>query len=345
MSLCNTYFGKEREDLTYQDIVDYFVVAKEESDKIEFKSFSDRETLKKQYDPVCRTISAFLNSAGGILIWGAPAGEKPEGRDEKIFEGDLEPINEVLEQDGLISKVSDLIEPLTNNIKVKILENEGTCVCVFEIDRDFHTAHQFRNTYYMRMDGQTRAAPHHYIEALMKQVKYPDLGGYLKVKTFGPDKMGIKVTVRIVIFNFSQFQNETNLTLALTSPQGIFQRTLSAPIDNRYSLDGHQFILENVKEILHFGSPFIHDESIIFQNGILDKNDFKAELVLNFGGKLSPMKISIYKLIFSGNVDLNNLDDTIVTERKENISMSEYQVQLGISKDKQIEKILGRKPE
>ena len=27
----------------------------------------------------------------------------------------------------------------------------------------------------MRLDGQTRNAPHHYIEALFKQIKFPNL--------------------------------------------------------------------------------------------------------------------------------------------------------------------------
>lgn len=232
MSLCKTYFGKEREELTYDDIENYFTEAKEESDKIEFKSYSDRGNKADLYDPVCKTISAFLNSAGGILIWGAPEGQEEEGKKEKVFRGDLAPIDFKLEQDALVSKVSDLINPLTNDIKLKILDKEDKYVCVFEIDKSIHTAHQFKNIYYMRLDGQTRIAPHHYIEALMKQIKFPNLEGYLKINSFNRDMSNrlppnnvfiYKLSVALVIYNWSKIQNELNLSILLLCDKHPFE--------------------------------------------------------------------------------------------------------------------------
>lgn len=350
MSLCNTYFGKEREDLTYQDIVNYFLEPKEESDKIEFKSFSDRENLKKQYDPVCRTISAFLNSAGGILIWGAPAGKEIEGKKEKIFKGDLAPINEVLEQDALVSKLSDLINPLNNNIKVKILPNEDTCVCVFEIERDFHTAHQFKNTYYMRLDGQTRAAPHHYIEALMKQVKYPDLGGYLKINSFnqdrsnrflGPNMESYILNLSLTIFNWSIVQNELNLNVSMACDKYAFNNyTIGSPLATGYSYanSGHILLISDANNVLHYGFPFVYSQTIIISKPIIAQFS-NFEIILMFGGRYSPMKTSTFEIDLR-RYNTESLSDIIIN-KKLNAFMSDDVEEKGITKKNQLDDLLG----
>ena len=98
------YFGKDLNDLSYEDIVDFFAVEKEESDKIEFKAFHpDFGNFNKNLEGVIRGICAFLNSNGGILIWGAPLGQKVDER--VIFQGALSPVTELKEKDSLISKI------------------------------------------------------------------------------------------------------------------------------------------------------------------------------------------------------------------------------------------------
>jgi len=59
--------GKSLRDLSYDDIADYFSSAREESDSIEFKSWSAENS---KWDPIYTGVTAFLNSTGGILIWG-----------------------------------------------------------------------------------------------------------------------------------------------------------------------------------------------------------------------------------------------------------------------------------
>ena len=63
----NQYFGKNLEDLEFQDILDFFIIEKEESDKIEFKAFHSKfGNFNKNLEGVIRGICAFLNSNGGI---------------------------------------------------------------------------------------------------------------------------------------------------------------------------------------------------------------------------------------------------------------------------------------
>ncbi|MNK82667.1 Divergent AAA domain protein [compost metagenome] len=69
----HNYFGKDLEALTQNDLTDYFSTVKEESDKIEFKAYHQQYgNFNKNIEGVIRGICAFLNSNGGLLIWGAP---------------------------------------------------------------------------------------------------------------------------------------------------------------------------------------------------------------------------------------------------------------------------------
>lgn len=90
MIYTENYFDKKRiEDIAYDDLVSYFAIEREESDKIEYKSFviDDGESLKQKEKGIIKSITGFLNSDGGLLIWGAPVGQKVEGKKEKVFTG------------------------------------------------------------------------------------------------------------------------------------------------------------------------------------------------------------------------------------------------------------------
>ena len=103
MNYAESYFGKSLDSLAYQDIEDFFKEAKEESTRIEFKSYAaGRGKFKDKLLGVIEGLCALLNSEGGILIWGAPEGQKIDGKKEEIFQGTLSPVDELKEKDGLI---------------------------------------------------------------------------------------------------------------------------------------------------------------------------------------------------------------------------------------------------
>lgn len=340
MEYSQLYFNKNLNDLIIEDIKDFFSQSREESDKLEFKSFSSRGNYEEMFNGICKGICAFLNSEGGLLIWGAPKGKIPVGKKEKAFEGDLEPINLILEKDALISKISDRITPLPSRLKVRIIEHLESCLCIFEIDKSEYSPHQFNNTYYMRIDGQSRPAPHHYVEALFRKVKYPNLEGFIKINETGTLRDDYFLNISIIVFNFSQLQNETNLTVSLICDLGYFKNHRADILGKRYNMNGHQILLENTQEVLHFGNPFYEDDMLIFPKEGISQNNNRANLILTFGGKTSPMKSSEYVLDFN-NIDGNN-PNMIIFQMNENVLTSEKQNQLGISKDEQLKIILGR---
>ena len=339
MNYSKSYFNKNLIELNYQDIIDYFIEEQEESDKIEFKSFVEQHgNFNSKLEGVIRGICAFLNSDGGILIWGAPIGEKLENRKEKVFKGELSPVNELKEKDALISKISDSITPLPIGINVKVLEKENLYVYVFEVQKSEYKPHQYKNTYFVRLDGQTKPAPHYLIESLFKQIKYPNIEGYIKPTLIFYDGTNVFLDIEIFILNFSQFQNEEKVFIRLMSPQGVFTRSTSQGYDELYYNRGHYLNIKDLAEILHFGAPHIHRERIQYS-----PYEREAELILMFGGKTSQLKTSKYKLdITKMNLSNPKNPNYLFTELIENKLNAELQDELGDTKEEKLKRILER---
>lgn len=339
MNYSKSYFNKNLDELIYQDIVDFFVEEKEESDKIEFKSFAEQHgNFNSKLEGVIRGICAFLNSEGGILIWGAPIGEKIEDRKEKIFKGELSPVNELKEKDALISKISDSITPLPIGVNAKMLERDNLYIYVFEVQKSEYKPHQFKNTYYARLDGQTKPAPHYLVESLFKQIKYPNIEGFIKPTKISHNGTNLFLDIEIYLFNFTQLQNEEKAFFRLMCPQGIFTRSLNLNHEEMFGYDGHLLIFKDFIDILHFGAPNVHSEKIRF-----NAHTREVELILMFGGKNSPLKTSKYKLDLS-RMDLNNPNNPnyLFTEILENKTNADGQAELGITKEDSLKKLLGR---
>ncbi|WP_024769758.1 ATP-binding protein [Aquimarina macrocephali] len=336
------YFGKYLNDLVYQDIVNFFVQEKEESDKIEFKAFhSTFGNLKKNQEGVIRGICAFLNSNGGILIWGAPLGKKAD--DRTIFQGALSPVTVLIEKDILISRISDSITPLPININVQIIEHSGSYLYIFETQISNYSPHQFKNTYWARLDGQTKPAPHYLVEALFKKISYPNIEGYINLDRFGLLPTGQSyLDISIYMFNFSELQNAHNLTYRLMCGQSIFAGSLDQDTSQHYILDGHMYVHKDFNDILHFGAPDRNTQRLIFDLEQLgDNHNYEMDLILTFGGKRSPLKLSEYKLDFSGPIASVN-PVGLFSSRKENILMSDHQKEIGSTRENQLDSILKR---
>lgn len=335
------YFGKNLEDLEYLDVANYFVEEKEESDKIEFKAFhSSFGNFNKNLEGVIRAACAFLNSNGGILIWGAPLGVKVE--EKVIFKGELALVNKLIEKDSIISKISDSITPLPVNINVQIIEQDSSYLYIFEIQISSYSPHQFKNTYWARLDGQTKPAPHYLIDALFKKVTYPNIEGYInldKYGNYGDDKVYLDISIFMI--NFSELQNEYNITYTITCGQAIFEGFLNPHLRKYYSLEGHGYINKDI-DILHYGAPITNSQKLIIDLSLLaDNYNYEMSLVLGFGGKKSPLKLSEYKLKFGGSVAAKN-PVGLFHSKEENILSVEKQRELGTTREIFLEKLLRR---
>lgn len=336
MNYSKSFFGKEIENLTFQDIVIFFIDEKEESNTIEFKSYSNtNESFDKKISGIIRSICALLNSEGGIVIWGAPKGVLSPEKKEKTFKGDLSPVQTLKSKDWIINKVSDSITPLPINIKVAILESTTNYIYVFEVKPSNYKPHQHNNTYWSRLDGQTKPAPHYLIDALFKKISFPNIEGYIKFDSISNNGRQYLLDISILIFNFSELQNEENVNYRLMCPEGIFKDSFISNNKNMYNFDGHELVFTNLIDVLHYGAPNYYSDTIVFDfNEIQNKFNNKVQLLLSFGGKSSPMKTSDYVLDFN-KLDLNNSTSPnyLISKKEENVLYSDYTKSLGKSKE------------
>lgn len=345
MTYTKLYFGKELNELSYKDIQDFFVEEKDESDKIEFKSYFSNEERNhtEKENGVIRTICAFLNSEGGLIIWGAPIGQSVEGKKEKIFKGDLSPLNVLIEKDTFIRRITDLITPSPNGIRFQSIQNGENFVCLIEVDQSIYSPHQFKNTYLMRVDGQTRTAPHHYIEALFRKVSFPKLEGYIKVDHFEPDGRNNRFLLQltIMLFNKSKLQNEHDLYYRVIVTCGTFaMHELNSDRDKIYGMDGHELRVPNAKSTIYYNEPITNSEVIFVTPRDLTKANSECIVMLYFGGRQSPLKISKYKLNLSHHSQTD--PNSYFISLDENKFSHESSDQLEISEADRMKNILGR---
>ncbi len=339
MDFSTAIFGKNLESLTYQDIVDFFIIEHSESNNIEFKAFSSQYgNFNNNVKGVIRAICGFLNSDGGVVIWGAPLGVN-DANGEKKFIGNLAPITEYKDKDWIINKVSDSVTPMPVGIKVSVLQNSPIeNLYVFEIQPSPYKPHQTDNSYWVRLDGQTKPAPHYLIEALFKRISFPNIEGYLKFNRaiFQTSRRQYYVDFTIFLFNFSKFQNEENVIYRLNTYPGNFQSRLQS---------GEAHTYDAKEDMLHFGTPMMNNQRLILTNDEVLRNDYIVHIVLTIGGKNSPMKSSEYELNFR-NFNSAHPDDLngLVNIKSENLLLSDIQAQLGTTRESSLQTVLGRVP-
>ncbi|HMU47515.1 MAG TPA: ATP-binding protein [Chitinophagaceae bacterium] len=304
MEFSEIHFGKNLNSLSYSDIQEYFKIERNETDSIEYKSISDKSDYKSSFQKITETICGFLNSSGGILIWGAPNGRRKDGKKEKYFQGELTPTKDILEKDTLINKIASLITPLPNSINVTILHLEDTAVYVIEVKESDYAPHQTNEKYFIRIDGQTRVAPHHYVEAMFKKARFPNIEGFVGIQSLfhknniifnGKKGNFLSIQIKFMIFNWSPFQNEEDVYVRLLSDFGCFQDSLYAargyPSTGEYS--------EKVTDILSYGSPVGDSMTLFYDKEDLRREKNQTKLILSFGGRLCPAKTSVYNIDFS----------------------------------------------
>ena len=333
MDYCKVHFGKMLTQLKYDDLQDYFSTERIETDQLEFKSFSGNVT--ENYSGIIKTICGFLNSKGGLLIWGAPKGEKVkiQGRNEKIFKGEPTPITPLVVKDQCISKCSDSISPLPIGLRLNILSEGNSCICIFEVDESEYSPHQTDNIYYMRMDGQTKPAPHHYVEALFKKIKNPLLEGYLQFDMPFLSSRILKIHFNVLLFNWSPMQNIDEISYRVSCDNGVFAGPYSP---HHHVNDMSEYRAENFKNVLHFGEPAFGMHTIE-----VDVSEHKdITILLSFGGANTPAKSSSYKFALA-KMNLFNMEENLI-ERKENLSYKELLDAMGVTRESTLKGFLKR---
>lgn len=343
-NIIETIFGKSIHTLDLNDIINYFKKEQRETDLVEFKSYKDFATSgttknnrdKEKMNDIMRTLCAFLNSEGGILIWGAPEGISVNDGQERIFQGDLTPVSVLLEADQFINKVVSQITPMPAKILFhSIPMNENSFCYIFEVKKSDYSPHQFKGTYFMRLDGSTRPAPHHYVEALVKKISYPRLEGYLTFGTIRDYSILATIPMQLTIHNMSKFIHEKKVQYRILAsgvdildPYKNFQL-----IQFTYGAD----IDKQAKDILHYNMPY-YDNFLLLTKRLMPRSqNIYIDIFLSVWGELSPVVTSRYKIEVSGNAQ-SVRTQYIMLEKSENVYLHESSGDVESNEQERMEK-------
>ncbi|GAB4007137.1 hypothetical protein GCM10028808_10440 [Spirosoma migulaei] len=341
-SFAQVQFGKPINEVKKQDLIDYFSVERDETLTLEFKSFVQREgDIKHKESGVLRTICGFLNSTGGLLIWGAPIGTK-NGDGHKVFVGSLSPVERLYSKDDFIRMLSGRIVPFAAPVKVESIEVEsGKYVYLIDVPESEAKPHQFDNSYYMRLDGQTKFAPHYIIDALFKQIKQPELRGFLRIVSYkyeisNPNfQSRVRLELEASIFNESKNINDKDVYIQIISSKGVF-----IPNDSKiyfFGQKGSVFVKDDSPVITYILTPQFSFNLEIASQELSDlmTEEQPLEISIVFGSSKSVTRRSDYFVIFK-NVQYHEIADKLFTlprhlsslmeiRKEENISLNEQE--------------------
>lgn len=321
MNFCQTYFSKDLDDLTADDLIHFFNSPQKESQYLEFKSAREPNLDKVFTNNLKPGICSFLNSEGGLLIYGTPKEDKKNP--ENPYHGPFQPYQKGFlgEHDTIIRKVSDGIIPMPVGVRLKEIEFENGFVAVFEIQQSLTKPHQTENTYQIRIDGQKKSAPHYLIEAMMRQISYPDLRAYIKVVKSEYDVKGENLIISffVILTNFSEFQNEKNVRfrLRLQGPMefipGRLHKTISSKITKFMKIESAISRIPLKQKFKIKGEFGFHSSN----------EEIKLEVI--FHGESSPPKVSGYSFEIESKNMRGFLKDGRAKLKIDNILLSDYQ--------------------
>ncbi len=339
MTYSKLYFGKELGELTFEDIEKFFVNERDESDKIEFKSYHnpDEKNHTGKENGVIRAICGLSNSEGGLVIWGAPIGKTSNDTNRKIFNGALSPCDRLIEKDSFINRVTDLITPSPRGIQFQRIEKNHQYIYIIETEKSQYAPHQFRNIYYMRIDGQTKPAPHHYIEALFRKITFPKLEGRVIINSIRPNGSQFMLQLTFFIFNNSKLQNEHEIYYRLIITVGKFTHRYGN--GKSYTNNESELRNENAKSTLYYNEPIVETETILFSPADLTQSNFECDILLFFAGKQSPLMVSRYKLSIK---DINTSNpNPLITNSEENLYSYENSDRIQKTEEEKMKILLG----
>lgn len=318
INYAHNFFGKDLNTITQTDLINFFAEPRAETDTIEYKSYPTTADWINSLTKILKTTSSMLNGEGGLIVWGAPIGKKPDGLAEPIFTGELTPVPIKKEQDWFINKISTSISPMPKDIRVHIINSENGSIYLIEIQESPYKPHQFNHGYFIRLDGQTKPAPHYIVQALMREIKYPDIRGVLSFKSANIVDRKLLIPLEVGIFNFSKLQNELDLNFQLLVIGGSFLNKNSLSPRLQFSMNGSLVQTKVRLEPLYFGMPHVDSLPILVSG-----NTNKLQFLLSFGGRYSPAKTSRYSFDLT-NFNIDDIWSNLI-EQEENSLFKEKQ--------------------
>ncbi|MGZ2370616.1 AlbA family DNA-binding domain-containing protein [Ancylomarina sp. YFZ004] len=292
MEFSKIIFNKDIYELTIDDILDFFGTEQEESSILEFKAG------KVEMEDIFREVSAFLNTGGGLLIVGAPFEKKiRRGKNEvKVCIGDPIPSIRIKNLDNLVRSISSNISPAPIKIRAKEVEYKEGNIYILEIPQSFTPPHQVSNEgkYYIRLERDSKPAPHGVVEALFFKRQKPNLQFKINIS---PSKNNV-LDIRVILSNDSYVTAENiNFVLNIDGVKEVLESSknqcnLKDNVLNIQS-NNHDTILvkgieTNIKLKLEMINKYCRIDCLYFCK---DSIALRKKYILNVDGEIECLKI------------------------------------------------------
>lgn len=186
-------FNKNRNDVSLEDIREYFKSPQEETSVIEFKSGG------VEIIDLYKEITAFLNTEGGLLIIGSPREKKETiGKNKKVIcKGELT-YSRFKNKDWLYQKIATNIVPTPVSIKINEYFTENGTIFLIDIPQSLDPPHQCvaDGRYYIRLERDAKPAPHGIVQALFDKRKKSNLTADINFKKIDNQSNEISVSIK-----------------------------------------------------------------------------------------------------------------------------------------------------
>jgi len=151
----NMRFGKELKDLQLSDIQFLIDEKIDESQNLEYKQ--PTQDPQKDCDNIAEVIASFLNTDGGIIVYGISEKKDKEHRyPDKIMWS-------IFTKERLENLLVSRIQPWNEKIRIHRIENKGNPqegIFIIEAPRSNNPPHMSNHVYHQRLNFQTKAMEH-----------------------------------------------------------------------------------------------------------------------------------------------------------------------------------------
>ena len=300
------------DNLEGKDIVEFFSVEQEESQHLEFKSYSQSPQRRVKILPqIADSLSAFSNSDGGVLIWGSPIEQLEKDKSDKVIrrycKGEVQGLP-LTDLDSIGRGLRDKLSPTISHLRVKDFRIGEKMVVVFEVKESDIPIMSSDKSFWIRNNFEKSKASFAMVDYLFRKRKYPDL--FLKVSSISQSfpKVG-KINLRI---DFEVFNNSPGVSAHLAHLDIMTKSGHFPPIHPNEKSRLRLMQLAERKFLpapLNSGIRIQQNTTIQYDNA---KDIDEDEIVFSLAAVDTPIKISSIKL--SSEID-DSFEKFIVTSQ------------------------------